>query len=147
MHAYGNAFGVLIKKYSIRSHRTEEEILNDGLKTKDDDTLSELQLPAITYKNFSLDLKAIPVPSVLAKNHLLIVNGYEGMSKGLLGMQHLFSNPVDGGGGYQTYTRMRLDVTTGYAGVVNYFGTNNVVFTSSEPGYPFYYNTVARKKK
>lgn len=144
LRTYGNAFGVLIKKYTVRSHRTEEEVLTDGLKTKDPRTLIELQLPAITYKNFALDLKALPVPSGLAQQHLLIVNGYDGMSKGLIGMQKLFSNPVDGAGGYQTYTRMRLDVTTGYAGVVSYFAAHNVTFLPSDPGYPFYYNTVAK---
>ncbi len=144
LRTYGNGFGVIIKKYTTRSHRTEEEILGDGLKTKDDRTLNELQLPAIAYKNFALDLKVIAVPSGVAQQHLLIVNGYEGMAKGLLGMQKLFSNPVDGAGGYQTYTRMRLDVTTGYAGVVSYFANQGVTFTSSEPGYPFYFNMVSK---
>ena len=146
LRTYGNAFGVLIQKYTKRTHRTEEEILEDGLKTKSDATVKELQLPAVTYKNFADDLKAIKVPSGLANEHLLIVNGYDGMSRGLIGMKVLFSNPIDGAAGYQRYTLARLDVTTGYAGVVSYFSKNNVTFTRNEPGYPLYVNTVAQKK-
>ena len=59
------------------------------------------------------------------------------MSRGLLGMLKLFSNPVDGAAGYQTYTKLRLDMMLGYAGVVSYLNANNVTFTPDEPGYPF----------
>lgn len=138
LRTYGNTFGTFIIKYTERTHRTEEEILADGMKAKDDVILRELQLPAIDYRNFSLDLKNEQVPSGLAQSHLLIVNGYEEMSKGLLGLQVMHSNPVDGAAGYEAYTKGRLDVTQGYAGVVMYFKTKNVTFTKDEPGYPFY---------
>lgn len=146
LRKYGNAFGLLIKKYTAPTHRTEEDILSDGLKTKNDETLKELQLPAVAYLNFSNDLKALPVPVGLAKEHLLIVNGYEGMYQGLIGMKTLFSSPVDGAAGYQRYTLSRIDVTTGYAGVVSYFANHGVTFTKDEPGYPLYINTVASKE-
>lgn len=138
IRAYGNAFGVLIKKYSVRTHRTEDEILQEAMTSKSNATLRELQLPAIDYRNFAKDLAALRVPSALSAHHLNIVNGYDGMTKGLLGMQNLFANPVDGGGAYQIYTARRLDVTNGYAGVVLYFAKNNVVFGAEEAGYPFY---------
>jgi hypothetical protein len=138
LRAYGNTFGVLITKYTERTHRTEQEILTDGMKTDDDVVLRELQLPAISYKNFSLDLKSTQVPSGLAQSHLLIVNGYEGMSRGLLGMQEMHGNPINGAAGYQAYTKGRINVTEGYAGVVIYLRTKNVSFAHNEPGYPFY---------
>lgn len=146
LRTYGNAFGKVIQKYIALTHRKEEDILADGLKTKSDATLKELQINIVTYKNFSDDLKAVKVPSVLAKEHLLIVNGYDGMSKGLTGMKVLFSNPIDGAAGYQRYTLARLDVTNGYAGVIVYLAKHNVTFTSDEPGYPLYVNTVTQKK-
>lgn len=138
LRAYGNAFGVIINKYTAHTMRTEEEVLTEGMKTKDDASLRDLQLLAIDYKNFSHDLRALPVPLPLAPHHLKIVNGYDGMSRGLLGMEHLFSDPINGAAGYETYTRMRLEMITGYAGVVSYLGGQHIVFTADEPGYPFY---------
>lgn len=138
MRAYGNAFGALIVQYTKRTHRTEEEILKDALEKKNNKTLQELQLPAITYKNFAKDLLLLPVPSSLAQHHLKVINGYDGMSEGLLGMQKLFLDPVEGGGAYQVYTSQRLNVTGGYAGIVALFHENNVTFTPDELGYPFY---------
>ncbi len=142
MRTYGNAFGILIRKYTVRAHRTEEEILSDALTNKDSAALKELQLPAVTYRNFANDLRALQVPSSLAKQHLLIINGYAGMSQGLLDMQSLFEDPIVGAGGYEGYTIKRLDVTNGYAQVVQAFAEKGVTFTKDEPGAPFYWNTV-----
>ncbi len=144
---YGNAFGALIQKYTATPLRTEEEILAVGMKTKNDASLRDLQLLIIVYTNFSRDLKALAVPLPLAEHHLAIVNGYDGMAKGLTGMLHLFSNPIEGAAGYQTYTRFRLDVTIGYSGVVSYFSKQQVTFEKTEPGYPFYYNTTSVAEK
>lgn len=141
VRAYINAFGKLIEKYSVRTHRKEEEILNTAMESKKPEDLKDLQLPAITYRNFAKDLTALSVPSSFAKSHLLIVNGYDGMSKGILGMQHLFTDPISGTAGYESYMRYRFDVTTGYASIVSFIIEKNMVFTKDEPGYPFYWNT------
>lgn len=147
LREYGNAFGMLIQKYTATKLRTEEEILGAAMKTKNDASLRDLQLLIIVYTNFSRDLKALAVPLPLAEHHLAIVNGYDGMAKGLIGMLHLFSNPIDGAAGYQAYTRFRLDVTVGYSGVVSYFSKQQVTFEKTEPGYPFYYNTTSVAEK
>ena len=99
IHAYGNAFGRLIVKYTKPSHRVEEQILKDAITSSSSHPLRELQLPAISYMNFSTDLQVLSVPSALASSHLKIVNGYEQMSKGLLAMQSLYSDPIVGAGG------------------------------------------------
>lgn len=147
LREYVNGFGAFIAIYRVRSHRTEDEILVDAMKTKNSATLKELQLPAITYHNFVKDLLALKVPSSLASDHLLIVNGYEGMSKGLLAMQELFTRPIPGTAGYQAYSRYRLDVTAGYGKLVTTVIEKKLIFKSTEPGYPFYWNTVAAKKQ
>lgn len=144
IRAYINAFGKLTDKYSVRTHRKEEEILNTALESKKASDLGDLQLPAVTYRNFSKDLAELSVPSSFAKSHLLIVNGYDGMSKGILGMQLLFSDPISGTAGYESYMRYRFDVTTGYASIVSYIIEKNMIFTKNEPGYPFYWNTIPR---
>ena len=144
LRAYGNSFGLLIEKYSKRSHRTEEAILLDASKASSSVILKELQLPAIDYKNFSQELKILMVPTSMAPSHLKIVNGYEQMGKGLLAMQSLYSDPIVGAGGYQGYTLGRVGVTEGYAEIVVQFIKQEVSFTAGEPGYPFYANTVRK---
>ncbi len=137
LRAYGNAFGLIINTYTKRSHRTESEIVADALKASSTQILRELQLPAIDYKNFSQDLKTLKTPTSMANFHLSIVNGYEQMGKGLLLMQELFNNPVNGAGGYEAYTQGKFNVTDGYARIVANFDNEHVVFTRSEAGAPF----------
>jgi hypothetical protein len=69
--------------------------------------------------------------------HLEIVNGYDVMSRGLLATQQLYSDPINGNGGYQAYQKGRITVTDGYAHVVKYFIENKISFEKSEPGAPF----------
>ncbi len=140
---YLNAFGLLIDKYTVRTNRTEDEILADAMKTKNKETLKELQLPAIAYQNFSKDLLRLEVPSVLAKAHLMIINGYEGMGKSLLGMQNVFDDPVNGTAGLQAYSKHKLDVTSGYAMIVAYIGKKQIEIGKDEPGAPFYWQSGA----
>ncbi len=145
LRAYGNAFGVIIKKYTGRTTQNEEVVLAEGMKTRSDESLKGLQLIAVDYRNFSRDLRALLVPRPLAPAHLKIVNGYDGMYRGLLGMQYLFSNPVEGAAGYQTYTKMRIEMIAGYADVVMYLREKNIAFTIYEPGYPFYLGSESRQ--
>ena len=60
------------------------------------------------------------------------------MSKGLLAMQSLYSDPIVGAGGYQAYTIGKVSVIEGYAEIIVIFAINKNSYTESEPGYPFY---------
>jgi hypothetical protein len=139
LHDYGNQFGVIIERYTKRVHPTEQEIVTDALRASSSAKLRELQLPAIDYKNFANDLKALKTPSAMAESQLKIVNGYERMSLGLMSMQSLFDDPIVGAGGYEAYTKGKADVTEGYANVVVGFAKENIVFRGDEPGAPFYF--------
>ena len=74
----------------------------------------------------------------------MIVNGYDLMSRGLLQVQAMYTKPIVATAGYQAYMRYKFDVTTGYAALVSTVINEKIVFTSDEPGYPFYWNTVAK---
>lgn len=139
LHAYGNAFGEIIKKYTKRTHATEQEIVAEALKSSSTPILKQLQLPAIDYKNFSGDLKTLKTPSIMAQYQLQIVNGYQQMSLGLLAMQQLFIDPVVGAGGYEAYTKGKTDVIDGYANIVVIFAKEKIIFTREEAGAPFYF--------
>ena len=142
LHEYGNSFGKLIlDKYTKPTSRKEEDILADAMKQKTDASLQELQLPAITYKNFANDLKVMKVPSILAQSHMLIVNGYQGMSMGLLSMLHLFTQPVQGNGGYAAYTSRATPMSP--KGMRSgCFAKQGVNFDQEETGAMFQYKPV-----
>lgn len=137
LREYGNAFGVLIKKYTTVEHRNEEGILADALPKKSTEALKELQYPAITYRAFTDDLRKLAVPLPLADAHLRIVNGYDIMARAVLNMQKIYTDPIVGAAAYQMYLKQRIEVTQGYAELVNQFREKNIVFEKTESGAPF----------
>lgn len=142
--SYVNAFGVIIKKYLKQPmSRSEDALLEAALSRKDRRAQEELQLLAISYKNFAADLLALKVPTALAQAHLLVVNGYEGMGTGLLSVAKIQEDPINGTAGYEAYLKYRLDVIDGYGAIVAYIAKEHITFTAEEPGYPFYWITVA----
>lgn len=138
---YVNAFGEIINKYlTFRMPESEDTLISLAVSGKAD-AAEDLKLIAVNYRNFSNDLYKLTVPSSIAKAHLLIVNGYRGMSDGLFALANTAKDPINGTAGYQAHTKYRLDVTSGYAMIVAYVGKNQITFTSTEAGYPFYWNT------
>jgi hypothetical protein len=137
LRAYGDAFGKLISVYTTKSYRNEMEILKDSVINKNRSILSELQLPAIGYRNFTNDLLALSVPIGAAESHLKIVNGYGLMSHSLLALTHLFEDPVRGQGAYQTYLKQTYEINAGYAGLLKYFKDQQIVFAGTDPGHYF----------
>ena len=146
VRAYVNAFGLIIKKYlNHRMKESEDQLIKAALTRSDKGTIEELQLLSIDYKNFAADLLALEVPSALARAHLLTVNGYEGMGRGILGITRAHEDPLYAAAAYEAYLKYRLDVVNGYAFVVVYVGNEGITFTKDEPGYPFYVNTVPQQ--
>ena len=138
LRTYANSFGTVIDQYKHTS-KDEFAILEKALPSKDWKKLQELQLPAITYRNFANDLRKLKVPSVMAEKHLLIVNGYDVISRALLAMMYFVSDPIRGAGAYQAYLMHLLLVTEGYSGVVELLHTHNVTFSEQETGYYFHW--------
>lgn len=143
---YLNAFGTVFKPYLVNSiGRSEDAILTDAVTKKDPSSMADVQILAGLYKNFASDLLDLRVPSTLAKAHLLIVNGYEGMAQGLVRLGNIQKDPINGTAGYEAYMKYRLDVAKGYAMIVVDVAHQHIVLTADEPGYPFYWNTAATK--
>ncbi len=135
LRTYGNEFGKLIIKYTQQKRPNETTILSAALASKDPKKIAELELPAIDYRNFSADLRKIPVPIDIAKDHLAIVNGYDIISRSLLALTHLFTDPLRADGAYQMYIKQIYSITAGYAAIGNNFNKNSIVFAKEDYGY------------
>jgi hypothetical protein len=151
MREFGNAFGRIIDSYTSAGVISEDDIIKKmmGVKEKPEAAtrvLSELELPAINYRNFASALAKIPVPIELSKYHLAIVNGYDVMSRGLLGMRDLYVDPVQGAGAYEAYLINKANVTVGYAALVHEFGKRGIFFEPNEPGAVFTWTPTALKE-
>lgn len=137
LRKYADTFGIIIKKYLSSETEDEAVIMARAIETKRESDLQKIELPAITYRNFAEDLRKLETPSLVAEHHLNIVSGYDVMSRSLMLTTKLFTNPLEGSAGWQTYIANMVTVTRGYAGVINVLHTKSIKFEKGDAGYYF----------
>lgn len=135
LRAYANAFGALAQKYGSKEMPSEMDIIQTALKSKMQSDIERLNLPAALYQNFTAELLKIKIPSILAEDHLIIVNSYDVMGRSLSMMTKLFSNTVSGAAGWQTYFLNTIAITRGYTGIISKLHEKGITFDRGEPGY------------
>jgi hypothetical protein len=91
---YANAMGSALLNNDVQVVESELEILNDALNNNKPERLKELQVFANIYKNVLRESLAIPVPSILVKEHLDLINTYSAMEKNLEGMMLSTEDPM-----------------------------------------------------
>lgn len=147
LRAYANAFGSIVKVYSSKDIEDEETILGKALSTKKQSDIEHIEIPAVAYRNFSEELRKIKTPSLFANYHLEIVNGYDVMSRSLFLTEKVFTDPLSGNAGWQTYIAQIPKVAHGYAGDINVLHDKDIVFAADEPGYYFRWDRTKVAKK
>lgn len=138
LRAYAHAMGVITNKYAALKVEKPDNILKRALEKKDRNAILSLSIPATDYRNFANELKALPVPQLMAEYHLMVVNGYDVMGSSLFQLTRLFDDPAAGNAAWQSYIYQSFYMTKGYAGLIAVFHEQGVNFTDkSDPSYNF----------
>jgi hypothetical protein len=132
---YGNQINSILLKYSKIKTTPETTIIQRALQTNTPSELEKLQLIIVQYREITHDLRALKTPSNLAENHLLLVNAYDVMSRGLNLVQNLFNNPVEGAAGWQAYFSKNIFLADGYYGIMEKLLEYKIIYNKDEPGY------------
>lgn len=135
IRAYGNALGAALLKYKYSGTKNETKIIEEALKTKKPSDLQKLELSVIQYRDVSNDLRKISVPSSLSKDHLIIVNAYDVMGRGLLLFTKFFQDPIAGGAGWQAYYTKGISIAQGYFQIIDSLIKHKIVYLPEETGY------------
>ncbi len=146
LRAYANDFGKIIKVYSNKDIEDEATILGKALSTKKQSDLDHIEIPAVAYRNFSEELRALKTPSLFATYHLEIVNGYDVMSRALFLTEKVLTDPLNGNAGWQTYIAQIPKIAHGYAGDINVLHDKDITFAADEPGYYFRWDRSKQKQ-
>lgn len=135
---YGNAMARVIGKHSAFQFKRVELVIKEALAKKDSSLLNALDKPIVAYRNLAADLRTIPVPADIAKTHLAIVNGEDGIARALAAMLFLIDDPIRGSGGYESYLTNTIQIKVAHVALINYFHDKGVVFTDDEPASLFF---------
>lgn len=91
---YANTVAAIIYNNSIPEIDGELEILYDVVTNNKPERLSELETLAGVYANYRDDTLKIPVPNLLAKEHLDLINTYNAIHEDIKAMTLAFDDPA-----------------------------------------------------
>lgn len=137
---YANTIANIILKYDLADSEGELTILSEILKNPNGDNeskIKELETIATAYKHYLDDTLKVPVPSLLAKEHLDLINTYSAIYSDVDAMSKATNDPAVT---LLRLKRYRDDATAlGYALQNMYFALNNsgVLFEATDPAIFF----------
>tara|TARA_B100000508_G_scaffold61115_1_gene48105 strand:- start:253 stop:1146 length:894 start_codon:yes stop_codon:yes gene_type:complete len=91
---YGNTIANVIFENSIPNMEGELFILHDILTTNDNSRLTELESLVEVYRGYRDDTLKVPVPAILVKEHLDLINSYNAIHQDINAMASTFDDPA-----------------------------------------------------
>lgn len=110
-------YALLVKaaagKFSGQKIGYEMEILAKGISEENERAMNELSLIAESYRRLAGELKQVPVPTMLSRDHLVLINSALGMAGTLKELSAGLSNPLGAMpalGKYDTFSRSFIEI-------------------------------------
>lgn len=130
---YGNGVGTIITRHSLQNEN-ELVIVERAFTQNDPAQLSALAPIEGAYRNMIRDLRALPVPSDLADEHLDLLNTMNMIASGLAAMQHSFDDPLAAFVRIQRYPDDAAGLFYAFENIRTALESRGVVYTTGEPG-------------
>jgi hypothetical protein len=135
---YGNTLGKAAKKVLIDGSKYSElQALKDYQDKKSSASLATIRAKYAIVKTFRDTLRSMPVPTSAIIYHLIALKQVEVYLVTIDNMSMVESDPLRASFALTTYTdtlQKALNLINPFS---QYFDTQNIVFTSQEPGYIF----------
>ena len=139
MRDYGEILGLVLKANKPRTPRNEITIIEEAIAQKDPEKLKELEDIATTYKHIAEELAVMPVPQKFTKAHLDMIDGANGMSKGLREIAQVLGDPFRGLAGIQIYQQSGIAFMQAKQATAAYLAQNGIVYKQGSGGYYLMY--------
>lgn len=92
--AYANVMGRAISSTTLSGNETSIDILNDVIVREQDSRIADLSAMSEYYATLREQALTTPVPAVLAKEHLDLINTYHAMSIDIAAMTQVTTDPL-----------------------------------------------------
>lgn len=91
---YANTIATILYNNSIPDMEGELVILSDILQNQNNERVSELKILQGVYISYRNDTLKTPVPEILVKEHLDLINTYQALSEDIAGMTLIIDDPI-----------------------------------------------------
>jgi hypothetical protein len=134
IRAYGNAVGLLFKKYNDPASRNELVITKESIETNNPGMLAEIDPIIASYKNILQGLLKTAVPPSLSMNHVLMINSFNTLLFSATSLRKSENDSLAGVEGASVWLQAANDLNTAFNTMKTSFSLNGIVYDSTEPG-------------
>ncbi len=134
---YGNTLGTIFNEPTPSGYENELVIVNRVYETEKNDDLQKLALNMARYEKIRDNIAFVATPSALKNAHISLLNSLSAMIEGVKGMSILSTDPVGATKMILRYDDGLKSLELGTNAMSAYFKKQNVIFSSTEPGYIF----------
>lgn len=137
VRVYGNTFALIEKKYrdQYELDPIQSEDLSTGLTSANPSSIQKIDRASKMYSDMAHELMTLSVPKSLASIHTDLANNYMQSSQGLKNMELLQKDPTRAIIGIEQHTKASSEEPLLLTKIINFFGTNGIIFTAGEPGF------------
>ena len=137
LRAYGNTMGAIVKKYADLGLPNELAVMAEALETQDQNEIKKLDRSIEVHKALINEFQTVLVPSGAADIHLALINTYIATERSVEQMRVVFTDPLVGMVGINTYTTHTETLGKVFGDLRSYFPSHNISFETKESGYVF----------
>ncbi|MDO8579286.1 MAG: hypothetical protein Q7R72_00230 [bacterium] len=134
---YGNTLGTIFNEPTSSGYENELVIVNRVYETEKNEDLQKLALNIARYEKIRDNIAFVAVPTVLKNAHISLLNSLSAMIEGVRGMSILATDPVGATKMVLRYEDGLKSLELSTRAMSAYFKKQNVIFSSTEPGYIF----------
>lgn len=137
IRAYGTRVVEITQIYSA-NNKNEATILKRALEKNDPSILEELKPARKAYEDFIHYSLLMPVPELLVRQHLDLLNAYEAILSDIKAMQVAFDDPLLSLARVNAYQNDVLSLYTAYKNIGDVLTKEGITYANDEPGAFFY---------
>jgi hypothetical protein len=134
---YGNTLGSIFDEPTPKGYENELIIVNRIYESQNPEDLQKLAQNIDRYQKIRGAIVMIYAPTALRKTHLALLNSLSDMIEGIRGMSIISTDPVGATKMILRYDEGLKTLELVITQIDNYFKKQNIVFSSTEPGYIF----------
>ncbi len=134
---YGNTLGMILNEPTPSGYENELVIVNRVYETEKNDDLQKLALNIARYEKIRDNIAFVSVPIALKVAHISLLNSLSAIIEGVKGMSILTTDPIGATKMILRYENGLKSFELSAKAISAYFKKQNVVFSSTEPGYIF----------
>ena len=134
---YANTMGQIIINGKNPSSDNEIDVLKDVLQNQKQERIAELTQIAANYEMYRTETKGLPVPRVLLKEHLDLLNTYEALYQDVLAFSKTDTDPLLSLARLRRYPDDAVGISLAFTNMTRALKPYGHLFTTADPATIF----------